>query len=79
MYLDTFTIEKKFSFLIDNLSTKNETVAMKNMTVSQFKSEFSEVLQTLKSGAEISVSYGKKHETIGVLMPKVKKQLIQRH
>lgn len=42
---------------------------MKTMTVAQFKSHFSEVLQTLKSGEEIAVSYGKKHETIGVFMP----------
>ena len=42
---------------------------MKTMTVAQFKSHFSEVLQILKSGEEIAVSYGKKHETIGVFMP----------
>ncbi len=42
---------------------------MKTMTVAEFKSQFSEVLQTLKSGEEIAVSYGKKHETIGVFMP----------
>ena len=42
---------------------------MKTITVAEFKSQFSEVLQTLKSGEEIAVSYGKKHETIGVFMP----------
>ena len=34
---------------------------MKTMTVAEFKSQFSEVLQTLKSDEEIAVSYGKKH------------------
>ncbi|EMY77826.1 putative toxin-antitoxin system, antitoxin component, PHD family [Leptospira weilii serovar Ranarum str. ICFT] len=42
---------------------------MKTMTVAEFKSQFSEVIQAVKSGEEIAVSFGRKHETIGIFIP----------
>lgn len=45
---------------------------MKTLTVAEFKSKFSDVLKALQAGEEIAVSYGKKHETIGVLVPYAK-------
>ena len=42
---------------------------MKIMTVGEFKSKFSEVIETILAGKEIGVSYGKKKKTIGVLVP----------
>ena len=42
---------------------------MQTMTVSQFKSHFSEVLDLVKHGEDIVISYGKKKEKIAVLAP----------
>ena len=39
------------------------------MTVSQFKSHFSEVLDLVQHGEDIVISYGKKKEKIAVLVP----------
>ncbi|MFH0785135.1 MAG: type II toxin-antitoxin system prevent-host-death family antitoxin, partial [Pseudomonadota bacterium] len=42
---------------------------MQTMTVSQFKSHFSEVLDRVQQGEDIVISYGKKKEKIAVLVP----------
>lgn len=42
---------------------------MQTMTVSQFKSHFSEVLDLVQQGEDIVISYGKKKEKIAVLVP----------
>ena len=42
---------------------------MTQLTVGQFKAKFSEVVQKLLQGEEIVVSYGKKKEKIGVIIP----------
>lgn len=42
---------------------------MKTMTVGEFKARFSEVLEAVKKGEEIAVSYGKSHKPIGVFKP----------
>ena len=42
---------------------------MKTMTVGEFKARFSEVLEAVKKGQEIVVSYGKSHKPIGVFKP----------
>ncbi|MGK6350887.1 type II toxin-antitoxin system Phd/YefM family antitoxin [Parapedobacter sp. DT-150] len=46
---------------------------MKTMTVSEFKTHFSEVLDQVKEGAEIAVTYGKSKEIIGYFVPKTAK------
>ncbi len=38
---------------------------MKTMTVGEFKTHFSEVIDQVKAGEEIAVTYGKKKEVIG--------------
>lgn len=46
---------------------------MKTMTVGEFKSHFSEVLEDVKEGTEIAVTYGRKKEIIGYFVPKLNK------
>lgn len=43
------------------------------MTVGEFKSHFSEVLEDVKEGTEIAVTYGRKKEIIGYFVPKLSK------
>jgi prevent-host-death family protein len=42
---------------------------MKTMPVGELKARFSQVLEEVKGGEEIVVSYGKKHENVAVLIP----------
>ncbi len=52
---------------------------MKTMSVGEFKTHFSEVLEQVKAGEEIAVTYGKKKEVVGYFLPekpqKPKRQL----
>jgi len=42
---------------------------MKNLQVGEFKSKFSKVLEDIKKGREITISFGKKKEKIAVIIP----------
>ena len=42
---------------------------MKTMTVGEFKAQFSEVIDQVKAGEKIAVTYGKKKEIIGYFTP----------
>jgi len=42
---------------------------MKTMSVGEFKTHFSEVLEQVKAGEEITVTYGKKKEVVGYFLP----------
>jgi len=42
---------------------------VKTLTVGEFKAKFSEVIESLLQGEEVAVSYGKKREKIGVVVP----------
>ncbi|MCK5198954.1 MAG: type II toxin-antitoxin system Phd/YefM family antitoxin [Spirochaetales bacterium] len=42
---------------------------MKTLPVGEFKTHFSEVLDELKTGAEIIITYGRKKENIAVIIP----------
>jgi prevent-host-death family protein len=42
---------------------------MKTMQVGELKAHFSEVLEEVKKGNEIGISYGRKKETVAVLVP----------
>ncbi|MFP4430790.1 MAG: type II toxin-antitoxin system Phd/YefM family antitoxin [Spirochaetaceae bacterium] len=42
---------------------------MKRMQVGELKARFSEVIEEVKGGEEIVVSYGKKREDVAVLIP----------
>ena len=42
---------------------------MKTLQVGELKTKFSQVIEDLKSGEEITISYGKKHEKIAVIIP----------
>lgn len=45
---------------------------MKTMSVGEFKSRFSEVLEQVKSGVSFAVTYGKKKEVVGYFLPESK-------
>jgi len=42
---------------------------MKILTVGEFKSKFSEVIDDVLKGNEVGVTYGKKKEKVGVMVP----------
>jgi len=42
---------------------------MKTMTVGEFKAQFSEVVEAVRSGETIAVSYGRKKGVIGYFQP----------
>ena len=42
---------------------------MKTMSVGEFKAHFSEVLEDVKAGIGIAVTYGRKKEIIGYFVP----------
>jgi prevent-host-death family protein len=42
---------------------------MKTMQVGELKAHFSEVLDEVKKGREIGISYGRSKETVAVLVP----------
>jgi len=39
------------------------------MTVGEFKTHFSDVIEQVKAGEEIAVTYGKKKEVVGYFLP----------
>jgi hypothetical protein len=43
---------------------------MKTMSVGEFKAHFSEVLEDVKAGIGIAVTFGRKKEIIGYFVPK---------
>ncbi|HEV7381320.1 MAG TPA: prevent-host-death protein [Dyadobacter sp.] len=45
---------------------------MKTMTVGEFKAQFSEVIEQVKAGEKIAVTFGRKKEVIGYFTPDVK-------
>ena len=42
---------------------------MKTMTVGEFKTHFSEVMEQVKAGISIAVTFGRKKEVIGYFVP----------
>ncbi|MCK5156633.1 MAG: type II toxin-antitoxin system Phd/YefM family antitoxin [Spirochaetales bacterium] len=42
---------------------------MKTLTVGDFKTHFSEVINNIKTGEEYTIEYGRKHEKVAVLIP----------
>jgi hypothetical protein len=47
---------------------------MKTMTVGEFKTHFSEVLEQVKEGEKIAVTFGKKKEVVGYFLPELPEQ-----
>ena len=47
---------------------------MITMTVGEFKTHFSEVLEQVKAGEKIAVTFGKKKEVVGYFSPEMPKQ-----
>lgn len=42
---------------------------MKTFAVGEFKAHFSEIIERVRAGEEIIISYGKKKENVAVLIP----------
>ena len=47
---------------------------MRSLPVGELKTHFSEVLEDVKSGQEVVITYGKKKENIAVIVPYAKYQ-----
>lgn len=47
---------------------------MKTMTVGEFKTHFSEVIDQVKAGEKIAVTFGKKKEIVGYFLPEIPQQ-----
>lgn len=48
---------------------KGYSAGMKTYAVGDFKTHFSEIIERVRAGEEIIISYGKKKENIAVLIP----------
>ncbi|MDZ7622672.1 MAG: prevent-host-death protein [Candidatus Competibacteraceae bacterium] len=42
---------------------------MKTMTVGEFKSQFSKVLEAVQAGESVAVCYGRNHRKVAVMVP----------
>ncbi|PKL16043.1 MAG: type II toxin-antitoxin system prevent-host-death family antitoxin [Spirochaetae bacterium HGW-Spirochaetae-5] len=42
---------------------------MKTLQVGEFKRNFSEILDTVRDGEEVTITYGKKKEKVAILIP----------
>jgi len=47
---------------------------MKTMSVGEFKTHFSDVLEQVKAGEKIAVTFGKKKEIVGYFLPELPQQ-----
>jgi len=47
---------------------------MKRMTVGEFKTHFSEVVEQVKAGEKIAVTFGKKKNVVGYFLPEIPKE-----
>ena len=52
---------------------------MKTMTAGEFKTHFSEVIDQVKAGEQIEVTYGKKKEVVGYFQPKPNQDIKKRN
>ena len=64
------------SFFLDNLTNKNylwfkRILSMKKMSVGEFKTHFSDVIEEVKAGGKIAVTFGKKKEVVGYFLPEI--------
>ncbi len=55
--------------LLDNLSKTRDADSMKIYPVGEFKAHFSEIMEQVRAGEKIIISYGKKKENIAVVIP----------
>jgi hypothetical protein len=51
---------------------------MKKMTVGEFKTHFSDVIEQVKSGEKIAVTFGKKKEIVGYFLPEIPESRVKR-
>jgi hypothetical protein len=51
---------------------------MKKMTVGEFKAHFSDVIEQVKTGGKIAVTFGKKKEIVGYFLPEIPQEQAKR-
>jgi hypothetical protein len=51
---------------------------MKTLTVGEFKAQFSSVVELIKAGESVEVTFGKKKEVLGIFKPIQKKKIEKR-
>ncbi len=51
------------------MSKNRYAVGMKTFPVGEFKTHFSEIMERVREGEEIIITYGKKKENVAVLIP----------
>jgi prevent-host-death family protein len=54
--------------LLDQLGQIDYTLVMKTLPLAEVKTNFSSLLKEVQTGSEIAISYGKKRETIAVIV-----------
>jgi antitoxin (DNA-binding transcriptional repressor) of toxin-antitoxin stability system len=60
---------KRKEYLLDQLGQLDYTRFMKTLPLAEVKTNFSSLLKEVQACNEIAVSYGKKRETIAVIVP----------
>ena len=60
---------------LDKLTSCCYICNMKVLQVGELKANFSKILDEVKHGEEITVSYGKRHEKVAVIIPYAKYQM----
>ena len=60
--------EKKY-YLLDQVSPVGYDIFMKTLQLAEAKTHFSSIMQDIKNGNEVAISYGKKKQTIAVIIP----------
>ena len=60
--------ETRKEFLLDQLGQLDYTSTMKTLPLAEVKTNFSSLLKEVQTGSEIAISYGKKRETIAVIV-----------
>ena len=56
-------------YLLDNLSSCTYIMRMKTLQVGELKQKFSHVLDLVRQGEEITITFGKTHEKVAVIVP----------
>lgn len=51
---------------------------MKKMSVGEFKTHFSDVIEQVKGGEKIAVTFGKKKEVVGYFLPELPANITKR-
>jgi len=60
---------RKRYFLLDQVDLIGYDIIMKTLQVAEAKTHFSSVMKDIQDGNEVAIAYGKKKQTIAVIIP----------